>query len=377
MRRFFKLVLCFILMISVSSFSFAKPKKGKKKVRSASSASGLVSVKSKSKSLDSSSSSSKKSKKSSKKSKSSKDDDDNGKKGKKDKNKENSSENGDNSTSSEPEVSETEKCMIENLDTLLDGDCKFLNEEHILSKLTNKFYCIYNVKDKTKTESVYNYNLYQNYGVRESVLKDNDASVTIKNPSNGSLKGSAKYYDFLLKGLANNSLSDGRILDFITEEIIEENDTLFAGQEATVQNVSVSSTSIAMDYSKSDIENCRKATKKAIQTCGITGNVEMQSKIDSSCNEYNSALMKNAAEKKSKVLDAKVDLAKILLNRAGAVIDAKNYKASLDEKDIDLKKKENDIKNKKDELEKSESDAADKKASEAEEAGKKAETAKK
>ena len=346
MKKFLKLILCFILIVGVSSVSFAKKKSKKRSAkRSASSASGLVAVKEKSKS-SSSDSSSKKTKKSSKKSKSSKNSD----KKSGDKNSEEKDDDKSSEKKKDVEVSATEQCMIDNVETLLDNECKFLNDKDILSKLTN-FYCIYNVKDRTKVESVYNYNLYQNYGIRDLSLKDGDVSVTVKNPSSGSLKGAAKYYDFLLKGLEDKTLNDGRILDFITEEIIDANDALFAGQAATVQSVSVSNTTISMDYSKDDIENCKKATKKVIQTCGITGNTEMQEKIDTSCGEYNSALMKNAAEKKGKVLDAKAELAKVLLNRAGAVIDAKNYKVDLDEKSVDLQKKENEVNAKKEALE--------------------------
>ena len=341
MKKIFRFALSLILVFSFANLSFAKVVK-KKKVRSASSSSGLVSAKTKNKSLSSSSSSSskKKSNKSSKKSKSSEEKDDA------------KSEQEDKS-----ELSESEKCMVENLETLINGECKFLNDEKILPSLTN-FYCIYNVKDKTKTESVYNYFLYQNYGIKETALKDNDVSVTIKNPSNGTLKGNRKYYEFLLDGLADNTLKDGRILDFLTEYIIDSNESLFANQTEAVQNISVETTSISMPFSKSDIENCKKATKKAIQTCGIANDSEIQSKIELSCSEYNSALMKDASDKKGKVLDAKTELAKVLLNRVSDVIDAQSFKTNLDEKSVELKEKQKEVENKKEELEKTEDESS-------------------
>ena len=359
MKKFFKVILCLALILCFSSALFAGPKKKKVKARSASSASGLVSAKAKS-----SSASKKKSTKSSKKSKSSKES--SGKKSENDK----SSDNEEKS-----EISTTEQCMIDNLEPLLTNECKFLNDDKLLSSLNGKFYCLYNIKDKTKVESVYNYFLTQNYNTKEAYLKDGDVSVTIKNPTNGMLKGAGKYYEFILNSLSNKTLKEGRILDFLTEYIMDANEDLFAGQSAAVQAVSVTSTSLSMNFSKADIENCRKATKKVIQTCAIAGNTDMQNKIELNCSEYNSALMKDAADKKGKVLDASTDLAKILLNRVDSVIDAKNYKVDLDEKNIDLKKKENEIKNKKEELEKEEDSSNEEKKEDSKEKKKEASSA--
>ncbi len=341
MKRFLKIILCFVLLLEFSSISFAaKKKKQKHSVRSASSASGLVSkAKEKSKSSEK--------KKTSKKTKSS---------SKKDKKDDKSSKSKDDAKEGDQteEISKTEQCMIDNLETLLNGECKFLNEPSILSSLSSKFYCVYNIKDKSKQDSVYNIYLYQNYGIKENSVKDGDSSVKIKNPLTGSLKGTAKYYEYILSALDDGSLKDGKILDFLTEEIIDKNDELLAGKTSIIESVSIQDTTIAMNLSKKSLESCKKETKKIVQNCGIATNTEMQTKIDSNCTEYDTALMKNAADKKTQVLDSSAKLAKILLNRADAVTDAKSKKIELEEKELNVSKKERELKNAKKEFEENE-----------------------
>ena len=108
MKKFLKVLLSLLLVFSVSNISFARKKVVK---RSASSASGLVS-KSKSKSKSSASSkSSKKASSTSKKSKSSKKD-------KKDKDKDKDKDN----SEDENQIPENEQCMIDNMETLLNGE---------------------------------------------------------------------------------------------------------------------------------------------------------------------------------------------------------------------------------------------------------------
>ena len=234
--------------------------------------------------------------------------------------------------------------MIDNLETLLNGECKFLNEASVISSLSSKFYCIYNIKDRIKQDSVYNTFLYQNYGIKESGLKDGDSTVKIKNPSgNGALKGNAKYYEFILKSLDNGTLKDGKILDFLTAEVLDKNDELLADKSSVIESVSVQSTTIPTDFTKKNLENCKKETKKIIQTCGITGNAEMQEKIDANCTEYSTALTNNAGDKKTKVLDSTAKLAKVLLNRAEAVTDAKSAKIELEKKEVSVKSAKVDL----------------------------------
>lgn len=322
MKKILKVLLSLLLVFSVSNISFARKKVVK---RSASSASGLVS-KSKSKSKSSASSkSSKKASSTSKKSKSSKKD-----KKDKDKDKDNSED--------ENQIPENEQCMIDNMETLLNGECKFLNSDN-LSELSNGFYCLYNLKDKNKVDSVYNIYLYQNYATKEDSLKDNDATVVIKQPSMGSVKGASKYYESILDGLEDDSLLDGKIFDFLTEEILDSSEALNTEEIETIQKISVREVPIAMNLVKSDIENCKKATKKVIQTCGIANDTNIQQKIVDNCQSYESILAKQASENKAKVLDSKSKLLTILLQRLDAIKDSEELRAEIDEKEVRILKK--------------------------------------
>ena len=326
MKKFLKVLLSLLLVFSVSNISFARKKVVK---RSASSASGLVS-KSKSKSKSSASSkSSKKASSTSKKSKSSKKD-----KKDKDKDKDNSED--------ENQIPENEQCMIDNMETLLNGECKFLNSDN-LSELSNGFYCLYNLKDKNKVDSVYNIYLYQNYATKEDSLKDNDATVVIKQPSMGSVKGASKYYESILDGLEDDSLLDGKIFDFLTEEILDSSETLNTEEIEAIQKISVREVPIAMNLVKSDIENCKKATKKVIQTCGIANDTNIQQKIVDNCQSYESILAKQASENKAKVLDSKSKLLTILLQRLDAIKDSEELRAEIDEKEVRILKKNAEI----------------------------------
>ncbi|MBP3616359.1 MAG: hypothetical protein J6J27_05655 [Alphaproteobacteria bacterium] len=326
MKKILKVLLSLLLVFSVSNISFARKKVVK---RSASSASGLVS-KSKSKSKSSASSkSSKKASSTSKKSKSSKKD-----KKDKDKDKDNSED--------ENQIPENEQCMIDNMETLLNGECKFLNSDN-LSELSNGFYCLYNLKDKNKVDSVYNIYLYQNYATKEDSLKDNDATVVIKQPSMGSVKGASKYYESILDGLEDDSLLDGKIFDFLTEEILDSSETLNTEEIEAIQKISVREVPIAMNLVKSDIENCKKATKKVIQTCGIANDTNIQQKIVDNCQSYESILAKQASENKAKVLDSKSKLLTILLQRLDAIKDSEELRAEIDEKEVRILKKNAEI----------------------------------
>ncbi|MCR5506425.1 MAG: hypothetical protein K6F04_01090 [bacterium] len=320
MKKFLKIILSLVLLFTITDSVFAKKIKKSKK-RSASAASGLVS--SKAKAIVSSK---KTVKSSSKKKKSS------SKKKSKDEKKESDSE--------ESELSATEQCMVDNLETLLSGECKFLNEPEVLSELSNKFYCIYNYKDKSKAESVYNYYLYQNYATNEESIKEGDASVVIKNPQNGNLKGASKYYETLISGAEDGTLSDGKILDFLTEEVLDSDSSLTSNEISAIQKISIDSATITMDVVKENIETCKKATKKIVNSCGIASNEEMQDKIISSCDEYNTALVKRTANNKAKVMDLKAKLVEILRNRANTSLKKSDKSETSESKDTEGKSTE-------------------------------------
>lgn len=295
MKKIIKLLFCLIIMLTFLTEGIWAQRK---RHRSASGSSGLKS------SAGKKTTSSKKKQKASSKSK-----------GKKSSSKKTSSSKNDKEESEEIEISEEEQCMIDNIPTLLDGDCKFLNEPEIIESLSNKFYCIYNYKDKSKIDSVYNYYLYQKYGIKETSLKNNDATVKISdNP-----RGASKYYEFLISELKNGSLSEGKILNFLTEEIVYEGIYFSPNEERAISSVSVDETGITSDIMKNDIATCEKAIKSAVKQCGISSNTEMQDKIEESCIEYESALIKQTTTVKNELLDMKAELANVLKQRAGII----------------------------------------------------------
>ena len=221
------------------------------------------------------------------------------------------SKNSTDTKSSSAKISKEEQCAIDSVSTLLEGDCSFLNEEEIMTKLTQPFLCIYNYKDKSKTDSVYNYFLYQKYGVKDTSLKQNEALVNVKdNP-----KGASEYYAYLIEHLSDNTLVEGKILDFLTEDILDTDTSLTMNQIIAIESKSVETTALPTEIVKSDLEKCKKATKKVIQECGITSNQDVQDKIAESCTEYEGELVKRTSELKAKVLDLKSQLTEVLKQR--------------------------------------------------------------
>lgn len=207
-------------------------------------------------------------------------------------------------------LSTEEQCIYDALDTLLTGECSFLNDKSLIKELSNPLYCVYSYKSKNKTDSVFNYYLYQNYGIKEANVKSSDASVKISD----SPKGSAGYYQYILDGLEDGSLRESKILDFITEHVLDS-ETVSTEEYSAITGKSVESTYIVMNVVKNDIDQCRKAVKKTIQTCGVATNTEIQEKIADSCDEYEGALIKQTSSKKAKVMDSSSKLIEVLKQR--------------------------------------------------------------
>ena len=316
MKKIIKLFLCLIIMFSFFSESIWARRK---RHRSASGGSGLKSSTAKK------NTSTKKKQKASSTSK-----------GKKSSSKKSSSSKQETEENEEPQISQEEQCMIDNIPTLLEGDCKFLNEQEILEGLSNKFYCIYNYKDKNKIDSVYNYYLYQKYGIKNTSLKDSDAEITIRNQS----KGASKYYEFLINKLEDGTLSENRVLDFLTEDIIYEGIYFSSNEEQAISSILVNETTIPANIMKGDVENCEKAIKSTVKQCNINSNKEMQDKIEESCLEYETALIKQTATIKNKLLDMKSKLAEVLKQRVNLI----SRKAEVENLEKELKKKEKEAK---------------------------------
>ena len=257
-------------------------------------------------------------------------------KGKKASSKKSSSSKQETEESEEPQISQEEQCMIDNIPTLLEGDCKFLNEQELIDGLSDKFYCIYSYKDKNKINSVYNYYLYQKYGIKDTSLKDSDAAITIRNQS----KGASKYYEYLISELENGTLSENRVLDFLTEDLIYEGVYFSPNEEQAITSMLVNETTIPANIMKGDVENCEKSIKSAVKQCAIASNREMQDKIEESCIEYESTLIKQTATIKNKLLDMKSKIAEVLKQRVG-IISRKEEQEKLEK---ELKKKEKEAK---------------------------------
>ena len=302
MKHILKNIFCLLLALSVffaDSISIAARKKKKK-------SNGKRAAATSTSSKHSGSSSSKKSTKS-KKLKSSSKDKSSGSKAKK-----NSSKSNESATEQDAEItkkiasSAEASCLKDGLAELLEEDCSYLNDEWVLEKMNQPLLCAYSVKTKGKVKSATEYFVTQKYGVKE-VKKD--ASVSIKDNANASA-----YYQYLLDGLEEGTLKHTRILDFITEAVLEDsdenNDVISA-----IENKSVESTKIVMDIVPNDVTNCQKSAKKILQSCNATTAEDVQELIEGSCSEFESALIKQTAYLKNEVLDKAPEIVEVLKQR--------------------------------------------------------------
>ena len=201
-------------------------------------------------------------------------------------------------------------CLNKDIDFLISKDCKFLLNEEMKKDLKDPFFCVYQDKPSGKTESVYDYYFYQNYGVKENVVKQTNTVVKIKN----SPKGAGRYYKYILDGLSNKTLKEAKILDFLTEHVLD-NMTVSATDESAISAKSVDFTSLSMNESLSDIEHWKKETKKVIESCGVRTNQNIKKIIAKSCEEYEGLLVKQTSKLKAEVLDKGQELLNVLKER--------------------------------------------------------------
>ncbi len=201
-------------------------------------------------------------------------------------------------------------CLNKDIDFLLGKDCKFLLGEEMKKELKDPFFCLYQDKPSGRIESVYDYYFYQNYGVKESSVKQTSTLVKVKNPP----KGAAKYYKYILDGIAAKTLKEAKILDFLTEHVLENMD-VSAVDESAINAKSVEITALSMNESLFDIEHCKKETKKVIDTCGVRSNQNVRKIIAKSCENYESLLVKQASKLKAEVLDKGQELLDVLKTR--------------------------------------------------------------
>ena len=115
----------------------------------------------------------------------------------------------------------------------------------------------------------------------------------------------------------DGSLKAAKILTSITEEVLENTETS-STEYSAISAKDVESTKIVMNIVSSDITRCKNAAKKILQSCSATTSTEVQNLLESSCSEYEAALIKQGAEFKNEVFDRVDDLLEVLKQRVPA-----------------------------------------------------------
>ena len=205
------------------------------------------------------------------------------------------------------------KCLNDNLQQLLKGDCSFLNEEDVLKGMNQPLLCVYSYKSGSKIKSVTDYFVSNKYGVSEGSVKK-DASVTVEDEP----KRTSAYYKYILDGLNDKSLKEAKILDFITTEVLDQSSGLDDNTYSAISKKVVDSTKIVIDVLSTNLEACKKASKKIVQTCGALTSSEAQELIDDSCIEYETSLTKQTAKLKNEVFDRAPEILEVLKQRASS-----------------------------------------------------------
>lgn len=265
-----------------------------------------------------------------------------------------SSSSSSSSSSSGEGLSAELKCLQQNLSSLLGNECKFVVDSDITSALEGEdLYCVYNYKDSGKTSSVYNYYLNAYYGVSETAVKSDTSIVNVKNSS----KNALKYYQYLIDEIANGTLKESKILDSVTEKVLE-NSNVATDVQGVIEGKSVETVPLSMSIVSSDLENCTKATKAILKECGAIGNQTVKKKISESCTAYNAVLLKLAGNKKTEALGLEGEIINALKERANAdfydykeLVEQQTEKLKLDEQYAETQKKTKilQLKNKRDE----------------------------
>lgn len=246
------------------------------------------------------------------------------------------------SSSSGEGLSAELKCLQQNLSSLLGDKCKFVVDSDITSALEGEdLYCVYNYKDSGKTSSIYNYYLNAYYGVSETSVKSDTSIVNVKNSS----KNALKYYQYLIDEIANGTLKESKILDSVTEKVLE-NSNVANDVQGVIEKKSVETVPLSMSIVSSDLENCTKATKAILKECGAIGNQTVKKKISESCTAYNAVLLKLAGNKKTEALGFEGEIINALKERANAdfydykeLVEQQAEKLKLDEQYAETQKK--------------------------------------
>ncbi len=221
------------------------------------------------------------------------------------------------------------ECLAKKINFLMAKDCKFLGDGEVLSQLKDNFYCVYSYKQSGKINSVADYYFYQTYGVHESSVREEEAIATINNPP----KGGAAYYKYLLDNLKTNTLQEAKILDFLTEEILE-NIPPSAEEESAISAKNVEKTTIPMNETAADIKHCSNSAKAIVKDCGVGSDQDIKKVIAKSCEEYQGLLVKYVSKLKADVLDKQSELLDVLKSRLHQQIKSKAVSDAMKNKDF-------------------------------------------
>lgn len=201
-------------------------------------------------------------------------------------------------------------CLSNNLNFLLEKDCKFLWNEKLLKDLSEDFYCLYNYKSSGNKKSVFDYYFYENYGIGENSVASDTSIISVLNDP----VGTSAYYKELLEELSSGKLKETKILDFIVEDVLE-NLTVSEVESRAITSKSVEKVNIAMTETFSNIQVCKNAVKKVVRECQIVGNLEVKKVLNKNCKLYESLLVKQTSKLKADLLDQKQKLLDVLKER--------------------------------------------------------------
>ena len=221
------------------------------------------------------------------------------------------------------------------IDGPANGACKFLLPDDMRGAYKPKdFLCVFQTRASGKAESVWDYYLTQNYGIKEGSVKDGTSVADLRYKK----KGLYKYYEYLLSEMDRRSLKENKIFTAIAEEILDRNEV---PNDATnkIEDKSVDSVSISMDITRADINACNEAVKAISDECGEMSDPEAKKAVESSCISYDAALTKRAGDKRIEAMSREGDLLEVLLQRGGSGADIEAIILRAREKEADNKEK--------------------------------------
>lgn len=207
------------------------------------------------------------------------------------------------------------ECMLSASGSVMEGECAYLLEGLPDGFKSKDFLCVYQTKGTAKSGSATEIYMQQNYGLSESGLKANTAEVGVKYKK----RGLRKYYDYIVKRADSGSLSEADILSPFATELLDKSNLDYDSIE-TIEEKDISSVSLAADITKTDMDACLKRVKETTKECGYSNDNELKKRIETSCAEYESELMKLAATARAEAVKRQEKIISALLDRVSSVV---------------------------------------------------------